>query len=316
MTEEKTMLTSIQHTLGGPEVLEIVQATVPQPLPNEILVRVHAAGLNPTDWKHRATGGFLGTPPFTLGWDVSGVVEAVGLGVATFAPGDEVFGMLSYPFGAGSHAQYVAAPARWFASKPAGVDHVQAGALPLVILTAYQALHDYADLQAGQRVLIHAGAGGVGHVAIQIAKALGAHVIATASEPKHAFLRELGADETIDYRTQDVVREAGEVDVVLDTQGGETALASLAALRPGGVLVSTIPAGSDELPEAAARRGVRAVRFLVDASRADLEAMTPWIEEGRLRATIAGTFSLQELAEAHRRGESNRTSGKLVLTLA
>ncbi|MDR2257166.1 MAG: NADP-dependent oxidoreductase [Arthrobacter sp.] len=315
MNAEKSMLTSTQSALGGPEVLEIVTAPRPTPRTNEILVRVHAAGLNPTDWKHRATGGFLGQPPFTLGWDVSGVVEAVGIGVASFAPGDEVFGMLSYPFGHGSHAEYVAAPARWFARKPGNVDHVQAGALPLVALTAWQALHDYAGLAAGQRVLIHAGAGGVGHVAIQLAKARGAHVIATASEPKHAFLRELGADETIDYRTEDVALRAGVVDVVLDTQGGETAQRSLAALRPDGVLVSTIPLASPELLAEAQRRGVRAVPFLVDASRADLESMTPLIEDGRLRATIAATFPLRDLAEAHRLGDTGRTAGKIVVTM-
>lgn len=316
MTTERTMLTSTQQTLGGPEVLEIATVPVPTARPNEILVRVHAAGLNPTDWKHRATGGFLGQPPFTLGWDVSGVVEAVGIGVASFVPGDEVFGMLSYPFGAGSHAQYVSAPASWFAPKPRGVDHVQAGALPLVALTAWQALDRYAKLQPGQRVLIHAGAGGVGHVAIQIAKALGAHVFATASEPKHAFLAELGADEAIDYRAEDAIERAGVVDVVLDTQGGATALRSLSALRPGGVLVSTIPFASPELLAEAARLGVRVVPFLVDAARADLEALTPLVEDGRLCATIAATFALEDIAEAHRLGDTNRTSGKIVLDLA
>ena len=184
MSTVNTMRAVSQHVLGGPEVLEVVEVERPAPRANEILIRVRAAGLNPTDWKHRKTGGFLGEPPFVLGWDVSGVVEAVGVGVARFKAGDEVFGMLSYPWGHGSHAEYVAAPARAFVHKPAAVDHVQAGALPLVALTAWQALVENADVQPGQRVLVHAAAGGVGHVAVQIAKARGAHVIGTASAGK------------------------------------------------------------------------------------------------------------------------------------
>lgn len=187
-----TMRAIGQDVLGGPEVLKEVRPERPEPRPNEVLVRVRAAGVNPTDWKHRATGGFLGEPPFVLGWDVSGVVESVGIGVAAFRPGDEVFGMLSYPFGHGSHAEYVTAPARTFAPKPSGIDHVQAGALPLVSLTAWQALVERAEVQPGQRVLVHAAAGGVGHVAVQIAKARGARVIGTASAGKHEFLRSSG----------------------------------------------------------------------------------------------------------------------------
>ena len=189
MSTQNTMRAISQDVLGGPEVLKEVEIERPVPKPNEVLVRVRAAGVNPTDWKHRATGGFLGEPPFVLGWDVSGVVEAVGIGVVAFAPGDEVFGMLPYPYGHGSHAEYVIAPVRALAPKPAAVDHTQAGALPLVSLTAWQALTEHADLRPGQRVLIHAAAGGVGHVAVQIAKARGAYVIGTASAGKHAFLR-------------------------------------------------------------------------------------------------------------------------------
>jgi len=173
MSKEITMRAVRQDELGGPEVLKTVDVPRPKVRTNEILVRVHAASLNPTDWKHRATGGFLGQPPFVLGWDLSGVVEEVGVGVARFGAGDEVIGMLSYPFSHGTHAEYVTAPARWFVRKPDGVDHVEAAALPLVSLTAWQALVENAGLQAGQRVLIHAAAGGVGHIAVQIAKARG-----------------------------------------------------------------------------------------------------------------------------------------------
>ncbi|MFJ9539504.1 NADP-dependent oxidoreductase [Streptomyces sp. NPDC101225] len=315
MSTVNTMRAISQDVLGGPEVLKDVELPRPEPRTNEVLVRVRAAGVNPTDWKHRATGGFLGEPPFVLGWDVSGVVEAVGIGVARFRPGDEVYGMLSYPFGHGSHAEYVSAPARWFAPKPASLDHPRAGALPLVSLTAWQALVEYADVRPGQRVLVHAAAGGVGHVAVQIAKARGAYVIGTASAGKHAFLRGLGADETVDYRETDFAEAVKDVDVVLDTLGGDTALRSLRVLRPGGIVVSIIPIGSDDFPREAERLGVRAVRMLVDASHSGLEAITELVEAGKLRPEIAGTFPLAEAAEAHRLGETGRTSGKLVLVM-
>ena len=303
-----------QQSLGGPDVLAVVDLPRPEPRTNEVLVRVAAASVNPTDWKHRATGGFLGSPPFVLGWDLSGVVEEVGTGVARFAPGDEVYGMLSYPFGHGAHAEYVAAPAAWFAPKPPSLDHVQAAALPLVSLTAWQALVENARLRPGQRVLIHAAAGGVGHVAVQIAKARGAHVIGTASAGKHDFLRDLGVDEVIDYREVDFAEAVGEVDAVLDTIGGETSLRSLRTLRPGGVVVSILPVGSDDFFREADRLGVRAVRMLVDSSRHDLASITDLVEQGSLRATIAEVFPLEQAARAHQLGETGRTTGKMVLT--
>ncbi|MFJ5726568.1 NADP-dependent oxidoreductase [Streptomyces paradoxus] len=313
MSTQNTMRAISQDVLGGPEVLKEVETERPVPKPNQVLVRVRAAGVNPTDWKHRATGGFLGEPPFVLGWDVSGVVEAVGIGVAAFAPGDEVFGMLPYPYGHGSHAEYVIAPVRALARKPAGVDHTQAGALPLVSLTAWQALTEHADLRPGQRVLIHAAAGGVGHVAVQIAKARGAYVIGTASAGKHEFLREIGVDEAVDYRETDFTEAVEDADVVLDTIGGDNALRSLRVLRPGGVLVSILPGGSDDLYEEAGRLGVRAVRMLVDADRSGMEAIAELVGAGKLRATIAGTFPLADAAEAHALGDTGRTTGKLVL---
>ncbi|GAB2758662.1 NADP-dependent oxidoreductase [Streptomyces bullii] len=315
MSGQNTMRAISQDVLGGPEVLREVEVERPAARPNEVLVRVRAAGVNPTDWKHRANGGFLGEPPFVLGWDVSGVVEAVGIGVARFAPGDEVFGMLPYPFGHGSHAEYVTGPARAFTHKPAGIDHTQAGALPLVSLTAWQALTEHADVRPGQRVLIHAAAGGVGHVAVQIAKARGAYVIGTASAGKHGFLRSIGVDEPVDYRETDFAEAVKDVDVVLDTVGGDYAVRSLRVLRPGGVVVSILPVGSDDFPREAERLGVRAVRMLVDADRTGMEAIARLIEEGRLRAEVARTFPLADAAEAHALGDTGRTTGKLMLVV-
>lgn len=315
MSTVNTMRAISQNVLGGPEVLKEVEIERPAPRPNEVLVRVRAAGVNPTDWKHRENGGFLGEPPFVLGWDLSGVVEAVGIGVAAFRPGDEVFGMLPYPFGHGSHAEYVIAPVRALTHKPSVIDHTEAGALPLVSLTAWQALTEHSDVRPGQRVLIHAAAGGVGHVAVQIAKARGAYVIGTASAGKHEFLRGLGADEVIDYRETDFTEAVKDVDVVLDTLGGETSVRSLRVLRPGGVVVSILPVGSDEFGEEAERLGVRAVRMLLDADRAGMQAIADLVEQGKLRPEIAGTFPLADAAEAHALGETGRTTGKLVLTV-
>ncbi|MEU9479033.1 NADP-dependent oxidoreductase [Streptomyces sp. NPDC048191] len=313
MSDVNTMRAISQDVLGGPEVLKEVRAERPEPGPNQVLVRVRAAGVNPTDWKHRATGGFLGEPPFVLGWDVSGEVAETGIGVVAFEPGDEVFGMLPYPYGHGSHAEYVIAPVRALTHKPASIDHTQAGALPLVSLTAWQALTEHARVRPGQRVLIHAAAGGVGHVAVQIAKARGAYVIGTASAGKHDFLREIGVDEPIDYRTTDVTESVRDVDVVLDTLGGDTSVQSLKVLRPGGVVVSILPVGSREFYDEAERLGVRAVRMLVDADRSGMETIAELARSGKLKATIAGTFPLAEAAKAHEVGDTGRTAGKLVL---
>jgi NADPH:quinone reductase-like Zn-dependent oxidoreductase len=304
-----------QDVLGAPEVLKEVERPRPVPGMSEIVVRVHAAGVNPTDWKHRAGFPWMSKPVPLLGWDVSGVVEEVGLGVTLFNPGDEVFGMLPYPHGAGAYAEYAKATARSFARKPSNIDHVQAGALPLAALTAYQALVDPAHLGPGQRVLIHAAAGGVGHLAVQIAKARGAYVIATASAAKHDFVRGLGADELIDYRTTDFTEAVRDVDVVLDTIGGDYRTRSLTTLRPGGLLVSILPTGTTELAEEAERLGVRGVEMLVEADHAGMNAIADLIATGKLRATIADTFPLAEAAKAHELGETGRTTGKLVLVV-
>jgi NADPH:quinone reductase-like Zn-dependent oxidoreductase len=309
----------VQDALGGPEVLRVREVPRPEPLPTEVLVRVYAAGINPVDWKTRSgsgVAGILGEPPFVLGWDVSGVVEAVGFGVTTLRVGDEVYGMPWFPRAAGGYAEYVTAPARQFARKPATVGHEQAAAVPLAALTAWQALVDTAGVQAGQRVLIHAAAGGVGHLAVQFAKHLGAHVIATASGSRHAWLKEIGADETIDYtavRFEDVARD---VDVVIDLIGDGhdmTGRRSLEVLRPGGLLVS-IPGGvSPEVAEAARARGVRTSPFLVEPDGAALNVIAGLIDAGHVVVEVEEVFPLEQAAQAHAKGENGRTRGKLVL---
>jgi NADPH:quinone reductase-like Zn-dependent oxidoreductase len=310
-----TMRAIRQEVLGGPEVLHEVEIAKPEPGLSQILVRVHAAGVNPTDWVHRAYPVFLGPPPFTLGWDVSGVVEETGFGVTIFKPGDEVFGMLPYPHGVGSHAEYVAGPARAFANKPRNADHVQAAALPLAALTAWQALNDTAHLEAGQRVLIHAAAGGVGHLAVQIAKARGAYVIGTASARNHELVRSLGADEMIDYQATDFAAAVSDVDLVLETVGGDYPARSLRTLRPGGLLVSLLPFAPEVTAEAD-RLGVRAELMLVEYDHGGMTAIADLVTDGKLRPVIAGVFPFTAAAEAHKLGETRHVAGKLVLTMA
>jgi NADPH:quinone reductase-like Zn-dependent oxidoreductase len=303
-----------QDVLGGPEVLRLVEADRPEPGLSEILVRVHAAGVNPADWKHRARSIFLGPPPFVLGWDVSGVVEAIGFGVTLFKPGDEVFGMLPFPHGAGSHAEYVTGPTRAFAAKPGNIGHVQAAALPLAALTAWQALADTVRLSAGQRVLVHAAAGGVGHLAVQIAKAHGAYVIGTASAANHELVRSLGADELIDYHAADFAEVVTDASVVLDTVSGDYPARSLRTMRPGGVLICLRPFPAEVAAEAA-RRGLRAESLLVEADCGGMTAIADLVAHGKLRPVIAGTFPLADAAKAHELGDTGHVAGKLVLTM-
>ena len=298
---------------GGPENLIEREVERPEPGLNEVLVRVHAAGVNPVDWKTRAGGALIewGVVP-AVGWDVSGTVEAVGPGVGMFRPGDEVFGMPLFPRQAGGYAEYVVAPARHLALKPSGLTHVEAAALPLAALTAWQALVDTADVRPGERVLVHAAAGGVGHFAVQIAKARGAYVIGTASAGKHELVRELGADEVIDYRAVRFEDVVSDVDVVLDGLGGQTAERSLKVLRAGGRLI-TLP-GPDDVP--AAQDGVRAVWMLVEPDHLGLREIAALVEQGALKPVVETVLPLAEAAKAHEIGEQGRTTGKIVLTVA
>ena len=301
--------------LGGPEVLRVASRPKPAPGPTEVLVAVHAAGVNPVDWKVRAGGGFLGEPPFVVGWDVAGVVEAVAGGVTWLAPGDEVLGMPWFPRQAAAYAEYVTAPARHFVRKPASLSFAEAAGLPLAGLTAWQALVDTADVRPGRRVLINGAAGGVGHLAVQIAKARGAHVLGTARAAKHDFLRSLGVDEPIDYTAGDVVAQAGAVDVVFDMIGGAHTATLAPAVREGGIVIPLTGGLTDETAEIARARGARATGLLVEPDHAGLAELVALVESGALRVHVERTFPLAEAAQAHRLGEAGRVTGKLVLTV-
>ncbi|WP_030678915.1 NADP-dependent oxidoreductase [Streptomyces rimosus] len=304
-----------QQMLGGPEVLTIVDAPEPRPLPTEVLVRVKAIGLNPLEARLRA-GEFplIGRPPFILGWDISGVVEDAS-GTWRFRPGDEVFGMPLFPRAASAYAEIVSAPALHLARKPASLSHVEASALPVVGLTAWQGLVDLGGVTEGDRVLVHGGGGGVGHVAIQIAKALGAHVITTAGGSKRTFVERLGADEVIDYTAADFTEAVRDIDVVLDTIGGDTAERSLDMLRPGGHLVTAVADEDAKLIAKYEAAGMRFSGIAVDPDPVALRGLVELVEQGRLRVHVRETFPFERVADAHRLLDAGHLQGKLVLTV-
>lgn len=312
-----TMRVIVQHSFGGPEVLEVGERAVPEPIATEVRVRVRAAGVNPVDWKTRAGKGAAAQMglPLTVGWDVAGVVDAVGPGVTRFAVGDPVFGMPWFPRPAGAYGEFVTAPSRHFARRPDALTDVEAAGLPLAGLTAWQCLVDVARVQPGQRVLVHAGAGGVGHLAVQIARARGAHVIATASAAKHGLLAELGVDQAVDYRSERFEDVVEPVDVVYDLLGGDVALRSLDVLRPDGLMITLPSAAAATATEAGRQRGLRALGMLVEPDGDGLEELAALVASGGLRVLVDTTFPLERAADAHRLGEEGRTTGKIVLTV-
>lgn len=304
-----------QQAWGGPEQLRWVEVDRPVPLPTEVLVRVRAAGVNPVDVFTREGKAYMRalTLPHIPGWDVAGVVEALGYGVTRFKVGDEVFGMPWFPRAASAYAEYVVAPSRHLALKPSHIDFTDAAALPLAGLTAWQTLVDVANVSAGMRVLINGGAGGVGHLAIQIAKSLGAYVIATARPEKHAFCAQLGADEVIDYTRAPVHNVVSGVDVVLELVGGETCLAMLRTLRRGGLLISAQAAWAPSLFNEAEALGVRASGYLVEPDASGLEALAALVNTGELKPHVQKVLPLQDAAEAQQIVASRRVAGKVVL---
>jgi NADPH:quinone reductase-like Zn-dependent oxidoreductase len=300
------------HEYGGPEVLRYEDAPRPEAGPGEVLIRVHAAGVNPVDWKVRA--GFAKNRlkykmPFIPGWDLSGVVEAVGSGISRLQVGDEVY---SRPDIArdGSYAEYIVVKESEVGLKPRSIDHVHAAAVPLAALTAWQALIDAAKLSAGQTVLIHGAAGGVGSFAVQLAKIKGARVIGTASQKNHDYLRSLGADETIDYNTTRFEDHVQNVDAVLDTITGETADRSYPVIKKGGVYVSILaPPSADK----ASAYGVRVAHTFVQPSVEQLDEIRKLIDSGKLKIIVEKAFPLAEARAAQELNALGHTRGKIVL---
>lgn len=304
----------VQTSVGGPEVLTIANRPAPEPAKGEVLVRIHAAGINPVDTAVRS-GAYplLGEPPFTIGWDISGVVEKLGPDTDGFAVGDEVFGMPRFPREAAAYAEFVAAPVNELALKPGRIDHIHAGALPLAGLTAWQGLVGAAQIGSGQRVLVQAAAGGVGHLAVQIAKARGAYVVATASASKLDFVRSLGADEVIDYMATPFSEVVSDIDIVLEPIGGENAEQALEVLKDGGTLVSLLGI-SDKAKAEAGSRGIRHAHISVVPDRAGLVELAKLIDAGKLAVHVARTFPLEEAGAAHA-FLATRPTGKVALKI-
>ncbi len=313
--ETETMRAVVLREFGGPEVLGVEQVPVPQPILTEVQVRVMAAGVNPVDFKTRTGRGMarvLGEPPICPGWDVAGVVTEIAPGVTRFAVGDEVFGMPWFPRQAGAYAEYVTAPARHFAAKPHALSIEEAGALPLAGLTAWQIVVDTVRVQEGDDVLVHGAAGGVGHLAVQIARARGANVVATARREQAEWLAELGAERVIDYREEDFAALLSDLDAVIDCHGshGES---SLEVLRPGGIVVVVPSGASPELVEVARGRGLRATGFLVEPDPVGLAGLAALVEAGQLQVRVDRVFDLEQAADAHRLAEASHGGGKIVL---
>ncbi|GAB4016722.1 NADP-dependent oxidoreductase [Spirosoma migulaei] len=300
---------------GGAENFAIQEVPIPTITPDDVLVKVRAFGVNPADFKTRAgTTPYSQnyTPPIILGWDMAGEVVEAGSNVTAFKPGDAVYGMVNFPQPGNAYAEYVAAPAAHLAHKPAELSFEEAAAAPLAVLTAWQSLTEHGHLKAGDRLLIQAASGGVGHLAVQLAKAIGAYVIGTASGKNEAFVRSLGVDEFIDYTTTDVEKAVQNVDLVFDTAGVDTVFKSAKVLKPNGHLISIAYGAMDKV--LAIRPDITAERTQVHTSGSDLETINQFIADGKLKITVSEVLPADQIASAHQQLESRRTTGKIVLT--
>jgi len=300
------------HEFGGPEVLKYEDAPQPMPAADEVLIKVHASGVNPIDWKIRAghaKGKFPVEFPLIPGWDVSGEIEEVGSNVKNFRKGDEVYARPD-PTRDGSYAEYVAVKANEVALKPKSIDHNKAAAVPLAGLTAWQALFDHGELQEGQKVLIHGATGGVGSYAVQMAKWKGAYVIGTTSSKNIDFLEDLGADETIDYKKEKFEDKVKDVDVVIDLIGGDTQKRSLQVLKNGGRLITTV---APEFRNLAKEKNIHLENFMAQSDPEDLEQIAALIDEGKIKPFVEKIMPLKDAAKAHELLENGSVQGKIVL---
>lgn len=313
-----SMRAVVARTTGTPDVLEVTELPLPATTGAEFLIRVHAAGVNPIDAKTRAGAGpaALATWPLVLGNDFSGTVAASPYDAHPLKVGDEVYGMTMVPRLAGTYAEYVPVPALFIAKKPRSLSHVEAAGVPLAALTAWGAVVDVAKAHEGQRVLVHAGAGGVGHFAIQFAAFFGAHVIATGGPRSLGWLRDLGAHEVVDYSAAPFEQQVAPVDIVIDLIGNvtdDTATRSLRVLKRGGIIVNVPSASWPTLAAEAADAGVRATEFRASPDATTLAVITRLIESGDVRVHIDEVFPLADARAAHERLALGHTRGKLVL---
>lgn len=303
----------VMHSFGGPQVLEPEEIPQPNPGSREVLIRVKAAGLNPVDYKIRS-GNLLKMEtklPAVPGRDVSGVVESIGRGVTGIKPGDEVYAYLASH--SGGYAGFAIARENEVALKPKTLDHIHAAAVPLAATTAWQALFDHGQLHAGHRVLIHGAAGGVGHFAVQFAKIRGATVIATAGPEDISMLKDLGADQVINYKDEAFEEQTGDIDLVIDLIAGDTQERSWDVLNNGGTIVSTLKEPSKVK---AAQHDARVKVFMAEANSGQLAEIARLIDERKVRVIVLKTYDLDEAALAQTELEKEHSIGKRVLTVA
>jgi NADPH:quinone reductase-like Zn-dependent oxidoreductase len=304
---------------GGVDNLVSTEIEIPSPKKGEILIKVKAISINPVDIKTRKGAALYNTlkenGPVILGWDVSGEVIELGEGVTSVEVEEEVFGMVNFPGHGKAYAEYVVAPANHFADKPDQINHAEAAASCLGALTAWQVLTQQLKVQAGEKVVIHAAAGGVGHFAVQIAKYLGAFVIGTGSDANYDFVKELGADEYVDYKNEKFEEVIKDADVVFDTVGGDNPLRSLNVLRKGGRLVAIAGGVTDEVKKLAETKGLKASAYMVQSNGDDMEQLAELLEAGTIKPYISKVFSLDQIGEAHKHIETGRTRGKIVISL-
>jgi NADPH:quinone reductase-like Zn-dependent oxidoreductase len=305
---------------GGVDELEIREVPTPVIKENEVLIKAFAVGLNPVDVKTRSGKGQAAKlrkeNPMILGFDVSGKVVDTGSSASTFKKGDEVFGMINIPGVGKTYAEYVVAPQEHLAMKPENITHEEAAATSLAAMTAWQALVHQAKLEPGQKILIHAASGGVGHFAVQMAKHLGAYVIGTSSAENKEFVLSIGADEHIDYKAVKFEDVCPMVDVVLDAIGGENIDRSLKVLKPGGTIVSLPSGASESVAEKAAAQKKKGIFFLVNSNGSDMRQIAQMLQQGALHPHISHVFSFEQIKEAHEMLASGNTKGKLVMKVA
>jgi NADPH:quinone reductase-like Zn-dependent oxidoreductase len=312
-TKPATMKAVVVHEYGGPEVLKLEEAPRPEPKENEVLVRVIGAGVNPVDALIRSGkyAKFFGTTlPLVPGYDIAGVVEKTGAKVTKLKVGDAIY---AYPMWGGGYAEYDVVAEGEAALKPKSLNYIEAASVPLVALTAWQALIDVAKLSAGQTVLIHGGSGGVGSMAIQIAKARGAKVIATASTPNQGLLKELGADVSIDYTTQKFEEIAKDVDVVLDSVGKDTLARSYGVIKKGG-FIATLVAEPDKAE--LDKRGIRGASISVKPNAQELAEITKLIDAKKIKPVVSQVLTLADAVKAQEQAATHHTRGKIVLKIA
>ncbi len=304
---------------NGPDGLKLTDIDMPRPGQGEVLIQTRAISINPVDFKTARGKALHGSlkeeDPIIIGWDIAGKIKEIGEGVGQFVAGQDVFGMVNFPGHGKAYAEYVTAPAHQLALNPDNVDFTEAAAATLAALTAWQNLIELAEIHEGQRVLIHAAGGGVGHFAVQLAKERGAYVIATGSGSKQDFIRELGADEIVNYETDKFEDVISPVDVVLDSLGPDHLTRSLQVVKPGGKLLSIAAGLSDQLQERAEFKSVDLYHHLVQSNGKQMQAIADRLADGRLKSHVSKTYTFANLPSALREVEGGSTQGKVVVVV-